>query len=289
MSSMQSMMPPAPSLSSTSNSRSSSGDTNNKKRNKKHAEDTTKRLYTIYEQVFFEQYNMWFLCLMDRAESTEVISLAFRLFIEILQNTESNTQERHIQFMLLQFEYALTQHCHSFDIYILLIAFLVGVPVKMLPQNMFESKSAVDVTSILNQFKAASAATETSINILKDEDANAIMSMISNLLREHLRKATFPEYNKAYGGSPKRTVFHRRGGSTDSGYYGENAEGPSPKRPSNQLSPSAPSTTGAKAWRSTTSGRWRRTRSAPRGATPSARISSATCTIMAMVSLKTSN
>ena len=79
--------------------------------------------------------------------------------------------------MLLQFEYALTQHCHSFDIYILLIAFLVGVPVKMLPQNMFESKSAVDVTSILNQFKAASAATETSINILKDEDANAIMSI----------------------------------------------------------------------------------------------------------------
>ena len=224
LSSMQSMMPPAPSLSSTSNSRSSSGDTKNKKRNKKHAEDTTKRLYTIYEQVFFEQYNMWFLCLMDRAESTEVISLAFRLFIEILQNTESNTQERHIQFMLLQFEYALTQHCHSFDIYILLIAFLVGVPVKMLPQNMFESKSAVDVTSILNQFKAASAATETSINILKDEDANAIMSMISNLLREHLRKATFPEYNKAYGGSPKRTVFHRRGGSTDSGYYGENDE-----------------------------------------------------------------
>eukprot|EP00943_MAST-04B_sp_MAST-4B-sp1_P002658 g2658.t1 len=221
--SIHSIIPPATSTSASSKSPSPTSDGNAKKNKTDYTKDTTKRLYTIYEQVFFEQYNMWFLCLMDRVESTEVISLAFRLFIEILQNTESRTQERHIQFMLLQFEYALTQHCHSYDIYILLVAFLVGVPVKELPQSMFEASTLTfDVMSILNEFKAASAATKLSINALKDEDANAIMSMITNLLREHMRKATFPKYNTANTGSPKRSVTHTRVESYDSGYHGEN-------------------------------------------------------------------
>ncbi len=223
--SFQTIISPATSTPASSKSPSPTSDGNDEKNKTNYTEDTTRRLYTIYEQVFFEQYNMWFLCLMDRVESTEVISLAFRLFIEILQNTESKSQEQHIQFMLLQFEYALTQHCHSFDIYILLVAFLVGVPVKQLPQSMFEASTLTfDVSSILNEFKAASAATKSSINVLKDEDANAIMSMITNLLRERMRKATFPEYNRANTGSPKRSVNHKRVESYDSGYYGENDE-----------------------------------------------------------------
>ena len=189
----------------------------------RHAEEATKRLYTIYEQVFFDQYNMWFLCLLDLAESTEIISYAFRLFIEILQNTESKSQERHIQFMLLQFEYALTQHCHSIDIYILLIAFLIGVPVNQLPKGTLNSPRK-DVTSILNEFKAANAANKVPVNHVTDEDANAIMSMITNLLREHMRRTVFPEHVKFNSRATQANIFHRRAESTDSGYYGENED-----------------------------------------------------------------
>ena len=50
---------------------------------------------------------------------------------------------------------------------------------------------------------------------------------------------------------------------------------------SKRLGASAPSTPGAKAWRSTTRGRWRRTRSVPRGLTRCASGRSATCTARA--------
>ena len=56
-----------------------------------------------------------------------------------------------------------------------------------------------------------------------------------------------------------------------------------------QLRPSATRTTGVKAWRSTTRGRWRRTRSVPSGVTLGASIRSGSCTVMATASLWTTS
>ena len=81
-----------------------------------------------------------------------------------------------------------------------------------------------DVTSILNEFKAANAANKVPVNHVTDEDANAIMSMITNLLREHMRRTVFPEHVKFNSGATQANLFHRRAESTDSGYYGENED-----------------------------------------------------------------